>query len=199
MILETKTSLLNLEATQGKTQELSILWTSLIRTHFKNNMIRTAPYQEKNSNQRYDLPDLRRRINNRITTTRRCLAEITSPVKSPIQKHMHGEYIKRIQELKQQANKDISDIETNHRKDITSTELESLKKSLESIKDGNSAASRNLCAWDASLPRPPIFSQEGITPLTSTLHHSHAQDSGYPSISTTDTLTKTEDTNNSLD
>ena len=118
MISEAKTSLLTLEATQGKTQELSILWTSLIRTHFKNNMIRTAPYQEKNSNQRYDLPDLRRRINNRITTTKRCLAEITSPVKSPIQEHIHGEYIKRIQELTQQANEDISDIETNHRKDI---------------------------------------------------------------------------------
>ena len=38
LISETKTSLLTLEATQGKTQELSILWTSLIRTHFGNNM-----------------------------------------------------------------------------------------------------------------------------------------------------------------
>ena len=145
--------------------------------------------QEKNSNQRYDLPDLRRRINNRITTTRRCLAEITSPFKSPIQKHMHGEYIKRIQELTQQANKDISDIETNHRKDIPSTELESLKKSLSYIKDEVSTANKNLRAWEVLQPRPPIFSQEGIIPLTSNLHRSHAQDNGYPLISTTDTIT----------
>ena len=143
-----------------------------------------APYGEKLDIYRYELPDLRSRINNRITTTKRCLVEITSPVKSPIQAHIHGEYIKRIQELTQQANKDISDIETNHRKDIPSTEHKSLKKSLCYFKHEISTANKNLRTWEALQPRPPIFSQEGITPLTFNLHRSHAQDNGYPLLPT---------------
>ena len=113
---ELKTKLLTLEAVQWKTQELNILWTSLVYAHFKNNMILMAPYREKLYVYRYELSDLRSRINNRITITKRCLAEITSPVKNPIQEYIHREYIKRIQELAQQANKDILDIETNHKK-----------------------------------------------------------------------------------
>ena len=97
---------------------------------------------------------------------------------------MHGKYIKRIEELTQQANKDISDIKTNHKKDITTKELENLKKSLESIQNENSVTSRNLRAWDAPLPRSPIPDQEGITTPTST------KDSGYPSTSAINTITK---------
>ena len=55
---------------------------------------------------------------------------MTSPIQNPIQEHIHREYIKRIQELTQEANLDILDIEANYRKDILPTELEDFKTSL---------------------------------------------------------------------
>ena len=47
---------------------------------------------------------------------------------------MYDGYIERSLELIQEANVDILDIETNHRKDIPATELENFKASLHNIK-----------------------------------------------------------------
>ena len=62
----------------------------------------------------------------RIHTAWRRLAEITSPFQDPLQEHVYEEYIKKIQELIQQANTDILDIEANHRKDIFFTDLKKI-------------------------------------------------------------------------
>ena len=176
-----KTSLLSIEARQGddiETLELNILWTSLVYAHFKNNMIFMAPYKKKLDIYRYELPDLRSRIHYRIIITKRCLTELTSPIQNPIQEHIHREYIKRIQELTQQANTDISDIEArkdtfftkrkhkytglntsyleHSRKDIFLTELKNFKTSLYNIECETSAVFSDLCTWKAS---PPLLAK----------------------------------------
>ena len=138
-------------------------------------MIFMAPYGEKLNIYWYELPDLRSRINNRITTTKRCLTEITSPVQNPIQEHIHREYIKRIQELTQQANTDISDIEANHRKDIFSTELKTLKTSLHHIEHETSTVYSDLCTWKASQTRPPAGASEEHAAAMETKHTTLAQ------------------------
>ena len=58
---------------------------------------------------------------------------MTSPIQSPIQEHIYGKYIKKIQELTLQPNTDLLDIEANHRKDIPLTELEIFKTFLYNI------------------------------------------------------------------
>ena len=85
-----------------------------------------APYKKKLDNYKYELSDLINRIHKRIRIIKQPLTEMTSPVQSPTHEHVYGEYIKRIQELTQEANIDISDIEANHRKAIFLTELKYL-------------------------------------------------------------------------
>ena len=98
-----------------------------------------APYKEKLDNCKYKLPDLRSRIHNRIRIIKQRLTEMTSPVQSPAQEYVYGEYIERIQELTQEANIDISDIEANHRKAIFLTELKDLKTDMHNIECETSA------------------------------------------------------------
>ena len=111
------------------------------------------------------------------------LAEMTSPIQNPLQEHVYGECIKRIQELIQQANTEILDIETNHSKNIFSTELKNFKLSLCQIERETSAIYSDLCTWKASHTRPPAGSSE---------EHKLIWRPSTPPLTRAQNLTKTE-------
>ena len=67
----------------------------------------------------------------------------------------------------QQANTDILDIETNHRKDILSTDL---KNSLCQIELETSAIYSDLCTWKASHTRPPAGASKEHAAAVETKH-----------------------------
>ena len=88
-----------------------------------------APYKEKLDIYRYELPDLERRIHNRIIVTKELLSEMTSPVKSTVQEHIYREYLKRIEELTAQANTDLLDIKTKYDNKNNTKEIKDFKTS----------------------------------------------------------------------
>ena len=93
-INELTSSLLDIEARHGDDTgniELNNIWTSLIYAHFNNNMTFMTPYKEKLDNCKYELPDLRSRIHNRIRIIKQRLTEMTPPVQSPAQEYVYGE------------------------------------------------------------------------------------------------------------
>ena len=83
LISEAKTNLLAIEARHGddiKTLELDALRASLDYATFNTNMVFMAPYDKKLDIYRYELPDLRIRISDRIYITRDLLTKMTSPI-----------------------------------------------------------------------------------------------------------------------
>ena len=124
---------MDIEARHGddiETTELDILWASLNYATFNTNMITMTPYKKKLDVYRYELPDLRSRIRNRIYIVKQRLTEMTSPIQSPLHEHIYREYIKRIKELTLEANIDLLDIKAKYENDIEATELENFKTSL---------------------------------------------------------------------
>ena len=84
LISESKTNLLDFEARLGnniETLELDVFWTSLVYATFYTNLIFMAPYKEKLYIYRYELPDLRSRIHNRIHITKQLLTDMNTSKK----------------------------------------------------------------------------------------------------------------------
>ena len=95
---------------------------------------------------------------------------MTSPIQNPLQEHVYGECIKKIQELIQQTNTEILDIEINHSKTIFSKKLESFKTSLCQIDLETSAVYSDLCTWKAFNARPPAGANEECAAVMETKH-----------------------------
>ena len=125
-------------------------------------MILMAPYGKKLDIYTYELPDLRIRISERIYITRDLLTKVTSPIQiqNLPQELAYEGYIKKSCKLTQEAMIDILDIETNHREDISPTELENFKTSLHKTSRETLAIYIDLCMWKTSHARPPAGANE---------------------------------------
>ena len=129
--------------------ELDALRASLDYATFHNEMILMAPYGKKLDIYTYELPDLRIRISERIYITGDLLTRMTSPIQiqNLPQELAYEDDIRKSRELTQEAMIDILDIKTNHREDISPTELENFKTSLHNTSRETLAIYSNLCVW----------------------------------------------------
>ena len=150
LISEAKTNLLAIEARHGD------------YATFHNEMILMAPYGKKLDIYTYELPDLRIRISERIYITGDLLTRMTSPIhiQNLPQELAYEGYIKKSRELTQEAMIDILDIETNHREDISPTELENFKTSLHNTSSETLAIYSDIWVWKTSHARPPAGANE---------------------------------------
>ena len=161
LISEARTNLRDIKTRHEddiETFELDALWTSLDYAKFNTHMLIMAPYDKRLDIYTYELPDLKSRISDRIYITRDLLdAKLTSPIQiqNLPQELAYDGYIERSLELIREANVDILDIETNHRKDIPPTELENFKTSLHNIKRETLTVYNDLCKWKTSHTSPP--------------------------------------------
>ena len=71
--------------------DIDNLWDSLHHATCNLDMIDMTHYKMK-----HDLPDLIRRIRNRIQITEHHLREMTPPIQNPTQEDIYRKYIKRI-------------------------------------------------------------------------------------------------------
>ena len=145
------------------TIELDTLWDSLDYATFNINMIAMAPYKKRLDVHKHELSDLRSRILQRIQITTQHLTEMKSPIQSPLQEHIYGEYIKRIKELTLEANTDLLDIKAKYEDNINAEELEDLETSLYNIEHETSAIYNDLCTRKATNSRDQEPDQDGDT------------------------------------
>ena len=145
LIEEAKITLLDTEARHGI--DINTRWDSLDHATCNINNIDIAT-DNKLDVCKYKLLNLKK-IHERIQITKQRLAEMTSPT----QEHVYEKYIKRIEELTLQANKDL---EASHRKDIPPTKLKHFKISLHNIEQETLAVYSNLYTRKAYNASPPI-------------------------------------------
>ena len=96
--------------------------------------------------------------------------------------------------MTQQANTDVSDIEANHRKDISFTEFKNLKSSLYHIEHEISTVYSDLCTWKAPQTRIPPGASEEHAAAMETEHTTLTQSPEPNQDGDTEGITKGEET-----